>query len=122
MWIISLKENPQIDFIGNIEGRDILLHKADVMVCEGFTGNVLLKFAESIYDLTQRGNIHDEHFDRFNFETHGGVPVLGVAKPVIIGHGISHATAFKNMINIACGMIETALTGKIAESFAVSAQ
>ncbi len=117
-----LKENPQIDFIGNIEGRDILLHKADVMVCEGFTGNVLLKFAESIYDLTQRRNIHDEHFDRFNFESHGGVPVLGVAKPVIIGHGISHATAFKNMINIACGMIETDLTGKIAESFAVSAQ
>ena len=113
-----LKENEQLNFIGNIEGRDILLPKADVMVCEGFTGNVLLKFAESIYDLTQRRNIHDEHFDRFNFETHGGVPVLGVAKPVIIGHGISHATAFKNMINIACRMIETDLTGKIRKSFA----
>ena len=113
-----LKENNQLNFIGNIEGRDILLPKADVMVCEGFTGNVLLKFAESIYDLTQRRNIHDEHFDRFNFESHGGVPVLGVAKPVIIGHGISHATAFKNMINIACRMIETDLTGKIRKSFA----
>ena len=113
-----LKDNNQLNFIGNIEGRDILLPKADVMVCEGFTGNVLLKFAESIYDLTQRRNIHDEHFDRFNFESHGGVPVLGVAKPVIIGHGISHATAFKNMINIACRMIETDLTGKIRKSFA----
>ena len=96
-----LKENSQINFIGNIEGRDILLNKSDVMVCEGFTGNVVLKLAESVYDIVKRRNINDEHFERFNFETYGGVPVLGVSKPVIIGHGISHATAFKNMINIA---------------------
>src|SRR5436190_8268827 len=100
-----LKENPHIHFAGNIEGRDILLDKADVMVCEGFTGNVVLKMAESIYDIVQRRGIHDEHFDRFNFEMYGGVPVLGVAKPVIIGHGISHAVAFKNMILIAEKMI-----------------
>lgn len=117
-----LKENKQINFIGNIEGRDILLEKSDVMVCDGFTGNVVLKLAESIFDITQRRNIKDEHFDRFNFETYGGVPVLGVAKPVIIGHGISHATAFKNMINIACRMMETDLTGKIKESFAEQAK
>lgn len=117
-----LKDNSQINFIGNIEGRDILLGKSDVMVCEGFTGNVVLKMAESIFDITQRRNIKDEHFERFNFETYGGVPVLGVAKPVIIGHGISHATAFKNMINIACRMMETDLTGKIRESFAVPAE
>ena len=116
-----LKENDQIKFIGNIEGRDVLMDKADVMVCEGFTGNVVLKFAESIYDIVKRRNIHDEHFERFNFESYGGVPVLGVSKPVIIGHGISHATAFKNMINIACRMMETDLTGKIKNSFAVPA-
>lgn len=117
-----LKENTQINFVGNIEGRDILLNKADVMVCDGFTGNVVLKLAESIYDIIKRRNINDEHFERFNFETYGGVPVLGVAKPVIIGHGISHATAFKNMIHIACRMIETDLTGKITKSFAVPAE
>ncbi len=117
-----LKENKDINFVGNIEGRDILLDKSDVMVCEGFTGNVVLKMAESIYDITQRRNIKDEHFDRFNFESYGGVPVLGVAKPVIIGHGISHATAFKNMINIACRMMETDLTGKIKEKFSVPAE
>lgn len=117
-----LKENKDINFVGNIEGRDILLDKSDVMVCEGFTGNVVLKMAESIYDITQRRNIKDEHFDRFNFESYGGVPVLGVAKPVIIGHGISHATAFKNMINIACRMMETDLTGKIREKFSVPAE
>jgi phosphate acyltransferase len=112
-----LKENNHINFIGNIEGRDILLNKADVMVCDGFTGNVVLKMAESVYDIVQRRNIKDEHFDRFNFETYGGVPVLGVAKPVIIGHGISGSTAFKNMINIACTMIEKDFTGKMRASF-----
>ncbi len=111
-----LKENKHINFVGNIEGRDILLDKADVMVCEGFTGNVVLKMAESIYDIVKRRNIEDEHFERFNFETYGGVPVLGVEKPVIIGHGISGSTAFKNMIKIACSMIDTDLSGKIKQS------
>ena len=112
-----LKENTQINFIGNIEGRDILMNKADVMVCEGFTGNVVLKMAESVYDISKRRNLNDEHFERFNFESYGGVPVLGVAKPVIIGHGISGQTAFSNMIDIAYKMNQTNLTGKIAESF-----
>jgi phosphate acyltransferase len=116
-----LKENKQLNFIGNIEGRDILMTKADVLVCEGFTGNVVLKLAESIYDIVKRRNIHDEHFDRFNFEQYGGVPVLGVAKPVIIGHGISHATAFKNMIRIAQRMIETDLLEKMKGSFVAEA-
>jgi len=112
-----LKENKQLNFIGNIEGRDILLPKADVLVCNGFTGNVVLKLAESIYDITKRRNINDEHFNRFNFEQYGGVPVLGVAKPVIIGHGISHAQAFKNMIRIAHRMLETDLLTKMKDSF-----
>jgi glycerol-3-phosphate acyltransferase PlsX len=112
-----LKENNQINFIGNIEGRDILINKADVMVCEGFTGNVVLKMAESVYDIVKRRNIQDEHFDRFNFEVYGGVPVLGVAKPIIIGHGISEQTAFKNMIDVAYKMLEADFTGKIKNSF-----
>ena len=112
-----LKENKNIQFIGNIEGRDILMDKADVMVCEGFTGNVVLKMAESVYDLVKSRNIKDEHFDRFNFEIYGGVPVLGVAKPVIIGHGISHAIAFKNMIGIAQKMIEKDLMQKMKDIF-----
>ncbi len=112
-----LKENKRLHFIGNIEGRDILSDKSDVMVCEGFTGNVVLKFAESIYDTIKRRNISDEHFERFNFETYGGVPVLGVSKPVIIGHGISGSKAFENMINVASLMISTDLTEKIKESF-----
>lgn len=115
-----LKANPLIDFAGNIEGRDLLMTKADVVVCDGFTGNVVLKLAESIYDIAKNRNINDEHFNRFNFEQYGGVPVLGVSKPVIIGHGISHANAFKNMIRIARRMLETDLMGKIGESFKVT--
>ena len=112
-----LKENKQINFIGNVEGRDLLTGRAEVMVCEGFTGNVLLKFAESIYDIVKRREINDEHFNRFNFEIYGGVPVLGVNKPVIIGHGISHAIAFKNMILMAEKMLQKDLIGKIRSSF-----
>jgi glycerol-3-phosphate acyltransferase PlsX len=112
-----LKENKQIDFIGNVEGRDILLDKADVMVCDGFTGNIILKLAESLFEITERQNIHHEYFDRFNFENYGGTPVLGVAKPVIIGHGISHGKAFKNMIALAEKIITTDLLNKMKASF-----
>jgi len=116
---LILKENKNINFVGNAEGRDLLGDKADVYVCDGFTGNVVLKFAESIYDIVQRRHIDDEHFNRFNFEIYGGVPVLGVNKPVIIGHGISHAPAFDNMIQIAKKMIEQNLIDKIRSSFSV---
>jgi phosphate acyltransferase len=112
-----LKENNQIHFIGNIEGRDLLLDKADVMVCEGFTGNVILKMAESLYDITHRQKIENEYFDRFDFELYGGTPLLGVTKPVIIGHGISRGRSFLNMINLAQKMIETDLLQKMKESF-----
>jgi len=101
-----LKKNKHINFIGNVEGRDVLMDKADVMVCEGFTGNIILKLAESLYDIAQSKNIQHEYFERFNFENYGGTPVLGVNKPVIIGHGISHAKAFKNMILLAQKMID----------------
>lgn len=112
-----LKENEQINFTGNVEGRDILLDKADVMVCDGFTGNIILKMAESLYEITHRKGVKHEYLDRFNFELYGGTPVLGVAKPVIIGHGISHAKAFSNMIHLAQKMIATDLMEKMKSSF-----
>lgn len=112
-----LKENAHINFIGNVEGRDILVDKADVMVCEGFTGNIILKLAESLFEVTHRKSIHHEYFDRFNFENYGGTPVLGVSKPVIIGHGISHAKAFKNMLRLAEKMLQSNLLEKMQASF-----
>lgn len=112
-----LKENKQINFIGNIEGRDILTDSADVMVCEGFTGNIILKLAESLYDITQRKQIDHAYFQQFNFENYGGTPVLGVSCPVVIGHGISHAKAFMNMIHVAVRMLDTDLLGKMRDAF-----
>ena len=110
-----LKENKHINFAGNVEGRDIFMEKADVLVCEGFTGNVILKLAESLYEITRKKQLTHEYFDRFNFENYGGTPVLGVAKPVIIGHGISHDKAFMNMIHLAQIMIEKDVMGKMKE-------
>ena len=112
-----LKENDRINFIGNVEGRDLLMGKAEIFVCDGYTGNVILKFAESIYDIVQKRKIDDEYFNRFNFEMYGGVPVLGVNKPVIIGHGISTAGAFNNMILMAKKMIEQDFIEKIKKNF-----
>ena len=108
-----LNENKHINFTGNVEGRDLLLDKADVMVCDGFTGNVILKLAESLFEVTHKKQIHHEYFERFNFENYGGTPVLGISKPVIIGHGISKGKAFKNMIALAEKMIEKDVMQKL---------
>jgi phosphate acyltransferase len=111
--------NPHVNFIGNIEGRDVLANKADVIICDGFTGNIILKLCESIYDIfhTQRG-VKDDYLNFFNYETYGGTPVLGINKTVIVGHGISNANAFENMINqaytIASSNMPEQLLGKFA--------
>ncbi len=112
-----LRDNHQINFIGNIEGRDVLFDKADVMVCEGFTGNIILKLAESLFKITQQKQIDHEYFKLFNFENYGGTPVLGVSKPVIIGHGISRALAFMNMILLAVKISNSDLLQKMKASF-----
>ncbi len=114
-----LKENTAINFIGNVEGRDLFYDKADVFVCDGFTGNVVLKMAESVYDIAVHRKLdNDEYLHRFHYENYGGTPVLGVAKPVIIGHGISNAKAFQNMILVAEKMIESNFCGMITNAFA----
>ena len=109
-----LRDNKSIHFIGNIEGRDLMSDKADVMVCEGFTGNIILKMAESLYDMAQHQDIQHPFLNRFHFENYGGTPVLGVRKPVIVGHGISGSLAFCNMIRLADQMLQTGILGKMA--------
>jgi glycerol-3-phosphate acyltransferase PlsX len=113
-----LKENSKINFIGNVEGRDIFYGGAVVTVCDGYTGNVVLKMAESFYDIAESRNVHnDEFIDRFSYENYGGTPVLGVAKPVIIGHGISNNIAFYNMLLLAQKMVDTDLCEVIRNAF-----
>lgn len=112
-----MKDSKEFNFIGNIEGRDLFNGKADVIVCDGFTGNVILKQAEALYTLMKKRNVHDEYFERFNYELYGGTPVLGVNGNVIIGHGISNANAVKNMIKLSVDSAEAQLTQHIRNVF-----
>jgi len=110
-----MKESKDINFIGNIEGSDLFRPEiADVVVTDGFTGNVVLKQSEMVYRLAQKRGINDDYFNRFNFELYGGTPILGINKPVVVGHGVSKASAIKNMIINTINIIETDLTAKIA--------
>ncbi len=111
-----LKQTRDINFVGNIEGRDLFNEKADVIVCDGFTGNVILKLAESFYTMIRKRKIKDDYFDRFNYENYGGSPILGVNSPVIIAHGISNAKAIKNMVLITKKVTESRLCEKIAQA------
>ncbi|MFM6965704.1 MAG: phosphate acyltransferase PlsX [Sphingomonadales bacterium] len=112
-----LAESDELNFIGNIEGRDIFTGVADVIVCDGFTGNIVLKEAEGIFTLMKKRGIKDEYFDRFNYENYGGTPILGVKGNAIIGHGISNDIAVKNMLLHAYEVVRTELTEKINEAF-----
>ena len=108
-----LKQNERINFIGNIESRGILNDGADVIVCDGFTGNVILKQAESFYEIIKKRGIEDNYFERFNYESYGGTPVLGINSNVIIAHGISNAEAISNMIKLSYDVVEIDLPQKI---------
>ncbi len=108
-----MKDSDDFNFYGNIEGRDLFNDKADVIVCDGFTGNIVLKQIEAMYRLMVKRNISDEYFDRFNYENYGGSPILGVNSNVVIGHGISSAKAIMNMVLLAKDIHEANLTKKI---------
>jgi glycerol-3-phosphate acyltransferase PlsX len=112
-----LAESKEINFIGNIEGRDLFLGQADVVVCDGFTGNIVLKQAEGIYTLMKKRGIKDEFFDRFNYENYGGTPILGVKGNVVIGHGISNDIAVKNMILHSSEVANSGLATRVNEAF-----
>ncbi len=121
----ELLEKSHLNFIGNIEGKDILKGKAEVIVCDGFTGNVVLKFTESVLDVLKNKfrKYAEENFLQkiwvgmmyktlkkilkdFDYQEYGGVPLLGVNGNTIIGHGKSSPKAIKNMILKAVHMYE----------------
>jgi glycerol-3-phosphate acyltransferase PlsX len=112
-----MEGSEDFNFVGNIEGREIFEDKADVVVCDGFTGNVILKEAEAFYTLIAKRGLLDDYFKRFNYENYGGTPVLGVNGNVLIGHGISNAKAIKNMLNLALDLAEADLPNKIKKAF-----
>ena len=113
----ELMKEESYNFVGNVEGHQIFSGKrADVIVCDGFVGNVLLKQSEALYGISQKLGIQHDFFNRFNYELQGGTPVLGVNAPVIIGHGASTPLAIKNMILQTEMAIEVDLVSKFKEA------
>lgn len=112
-----LKINKKINFIGNVEGRDLFHGKADVIVTEGFTGNVIFKMGESLYDYAAEQGIQDPLIDRMNYEVGGGSPIIGIRGNVIVAHGISSPEAIKNMIFLAKRQVESKVTEQIVEAY-----
>jgi phosphate acyltransferase len=113
----AMKGTTDFNFIGNIEGNDLFREDIDVIVCDGFVGNTILKSAEAFYSLLLKRKIKDEFFDKFNYENYGGTPILGINAPAVIGHGISGPSAIKNMILHTASVIEAKLTDKIKLAF-----
>jgi len=112
-----MKDSKDFNFIGNVEGSEVFEDKADVVVCEGFTGNVLLKTSESFYTMMKRRNRSDDYFDKFNYELYGGTPILGINSNVLIAHGKSTPLAFKNLMVLCKDVVEANLNEKIKTVF-----
>lgn len=112
-----MKDSKDFNFVGNVEGIEVFEDKADVIVCEGFTGNVLLKTAEAFYSIIKRRNRSDDYFDKFNYELYGGTPILGINSNVMIAHGKSTPLAFKNMLILSRDIVEANLNEKIKTVF-----
>ncbi|MDH4460107.1 MAG: phosphate acyltransferase PlsX [Spirosomataceae bacterium] len=111
-----MKENPKINFIGNLEGKDFFKGKADVIVTDGFTGNILLKMGESLYGIMKNKGVENDFLDKTNYEAVGGSPIIGVNGNVVIAHGASSPTAIKNMINLCQQIVTSKVTEKIKEA------
>ncbi len=118
---------PALNFIGNVEGNDLFAGKAEVIVCDGFTGNILLKFAESIPDIlkncadsvkqgmSQMPHTLDNLIRSFDYQEFGGVPLLGVDGVSIICHGHSTPKAISNAIGEAIKMVNLRVNQHIRE-------
>jgi glycerol-3-phosphate acyltransferase PlsX len=113
-----LAAEESINFVGNIEGKDFYLGKADVVVCDGFMGNVLLKLSESLRYIAKARKIDDEFLDNLNYEIKGGTPALGVGEVVIVGHGSSTVLALRNMVRQTELSIKAGYAEDIRKAFA----
>ncbi|GAB3269113.1 phosphate acyltransferase PlsX [Larkinella harenae] len=111
-----LKNSRKINFVGNMEGGDFFRDKADVIVTDGFNGNILFKMGESIYEITKELGLQHDFIDKTNYESVGGSPIVGVNGNVIIAHGISSPLAIKNMLNLAKRQVESGAYTKIAQA------
>jgi len=118
----KLLAESRMNFVGNIEGRSFLQGKADVVVTDGFVGNVMLKLVEGVLDILTsalKGPGAHQDFEmlrsQFDYAEYGGAPLLGVNGVVIIAHGSSSAKAIKNAVKVAAKFVDTDLGGKIVD-------
>jgi glycerol-3-phosphate acyltransferase PlsX len=112
-----LKANKKLNFVGNLEGKDVFRGKADVIVTDGFTGNIVLKMGESIYNIMKEQGMVNEFVDRTNYENYGGSPIIGINGNVIIAHGASSPTAIMNMIKLCQNIVKSEVAKKIKAAF-----
>ncbi len=113
-----LKAETRINFVGNIEASHLFSGKvADVIVCDGFVGNTVLKMAEGLYRINKALGGDNTFWNAMNYENIGGTPVLGVNAPVVIGHGISSDLAIKSMILSTELCVKAGLTAKLQRAF-----
>jgi glycerol-3-phosphate acyltransferase PlsX len=108
-----MKDSKDFHFVGNVEGRELFRDNVDVIVCDGFVGNIVLKQVEAMYRVLAKRGIKDSYLDRFNYETYGGTPILGINSTVIVGHGISNANAIRKMLLMAKEVHDAKLAQKI---------
>jgi phosphate acyltransferase len=112
-----MKEHPGLNFAGNIEANLLFTENmTDVIVCDGFVGNVVLKQAEAFHKIYKLRNLSDSFFDRLDFENIGGTPVVGINANVVIGHGISGRKAIMNMILQTRAVVHANLAQRIKEA------
>lgn len=111
-----LEESPTVNFVGNMEANHLYDGgKADVLVCDGFVGNICLKQSEALYSVCARLGLNREFLNRFNYEEYGGTPVLGIKAPVVIGHGASSPRAISRMILKAYDVASSGLVQRIQQ-------
>jgi glycerol-3-phosphate acyltransferase PlsX len=112
-----MKGHPGLNFAGNIEGNALFGEKmTDVIVCDGFAGNVVLKMGEAFHHLYKSRNLKDSYFDRLDWENTGGTPIIGINANVMIGHGISKRKPIMNMILQSREVVRANLAQKIKEA------
>lgn len=112
-----MSDSDDFYFTGNLEANSLFVKdQTDVLVCDGFIGNIVLKEAEAFYKLISARNVCNGYFEMFNFENFGGTPVLGIQAPLVIGHGISNDIAIKNMILQTIRVVESGMIENIRES------
>ncbi len=113
-----MKADGRFNFVGNIEGTHLFSGKiADVVVCDGFVGNTVLKMAEGLYRINRAMGGDNAFWSAMNYETFGGTPVLGINAPVLIGHGCSTPLAICNMILSTERCAKAGYTEKLRRAF-----